>query len=427
MLLGFWKNKLFADLVALVFPLALIFLIPGLIYCFQKELYELAIYNTLAFSLLCFIAFYPKLSIKIRKTLFMICIYFVFFFLFFYIGLLGPALLYLYCAAVFGVLIFVIKQHYLWSWINTLICILICVLIYFETPASVIMGTDLIEWIVISSNLVVLSFITTTLAPIPFQGLEESLIKQVKLKEELDKEKEVMKKTLFLLEEKNNQLEQFNNLASHDLQEPLRNIHTYIELLDNRYSDQLDGRAKKYINFTLNGAKQINNLVRQMLDYSKVGLEDIAVEEVDINELVYEVVELLKINEQLETVEIEYTNLPTIRASRIGLFLVFQNLIQNALKFRKKEGRLKIEIKYEEQKNFHTFLVSDNGIGIADEYKKFIFELLKRLHSQHEIPGSGIGLASCKKIIERHQGEIWVESQLDIGSTFIFKIFKGLS
>lgn len=226
------------------------------------------------------------------------------------------------------------------------------------------------------------------------------------------------------LERSNAELEQFAFVASHDLQEPLRMITGFLAQLEKKYSDVLDERAEKYIYFATDGAKRMRQIILDLLDFSRVGRIDTEKEKIDLNVLVKEV---LSLNKKLITdtgASVHVQDLPEIVAARSPVRQLFQNLINNALKYHHHENIPEVKVSYSEVDEFWEFRVEDNGIGIKKEYDEKIFNIFQRLHGKEEFEGSGVGLAICKKIVEGHGGEIWVESEPGEGSTFYFTIAK---
>jgi PAS domain S-box-containing protein len=235
---------------------------------------------------------------------------------------------------------------------------------------------------------------------------------------------EILKRALEDLERSNTELEQFAYVASHDLQEPLRMVSSYMQLLEKRYRGSLDDDADEFIEFAVDGAKRMQILINDLLDFSRVGSRGKSFESTDsewvLERVLTNFVELIKENNATVT----HDRLPTVMADEIQLEQVFQNLLGNAIKFRS-EVPPEIHIGAERMNGEWKFSVRDNGIGIGPEYREKIFVIFKRLHSGDEYPGTGIGLAISKRIIERHGGRIWVESIPGEGSTFFFTIPAG--
>jgi signal transduction histidine kinase len=219
----------------------------------------------------------------------------------------------------------------------------------------------------------------------------------------------------------NADLEQFAYVASHDLQEPLRMVTAYTQLLAERYRGKLDDNADKFIGYASEGALRMQVLIQDLLAFSRVGRKESAGESVDCELIMKDVLQTLASSIQESGAVVTYANLPAVWADRTQMAQVFQNLIGNAIKFRGKEPSL-ISVQAEKSDQQWLFTVRDNGIGIAPEDAENIFVVFQRLHARTEYPGNGIGLAICKKIIERYGGRIWVESQAGSGSVFKFSL-----
>ncbi len=224
------------------------------------------------------------------------------------------------------------------------------------------------------------------------------------------------------LKRSNKELEQFAYVSSHDLQEPLRMVALFTQLLERRYKGKLDTDADDYINFIVEGAQRMKLLIDDLLAYSRVNTKDGEFESVDMDNVMSTVLSNLHLISEENKAEIIIDEpLPIIKGDPSQMVHIFQNLITNGIKFNDKKTP-EIHISSQINRNEWLFKVSDNGIGIATEYQEKIFEIFKRLHDRQEYPGTGIGLAICQKIIERHGGKIWVESEMGKGSTFYFNI-----
>jgi|GEM_PF-2491416 len=219
----------------------------------------------------------------------------------------------------------------------------------------------------------------------------------------------------------NNELETFAYSASHDLKEPLRAIAGFVGLLEKRYKDSLDEKAHEYIKYTIDGTKRMQELISDLLEYSKVGTKRKEFQPTDCSLILSKAILDLKAAIEESCAIVTYDNMPTIMADASQLTSLFQNLVGNAIKYRSKETP-RIHISAERRGNEDVFLVQDNGIGIDPKFKDRIFVAFQRLHTRDEYPGTGIGLAICKKIVESHGGRIWVESEPEKGSTFYFTI-----
>lgn len=227
------------------------------------------------------------------------------------------------------------------------------------------------------------------------------------------------------LQRSNDELERFAYVASHDLQSPLRTIASYLQLLEIRYKDKLDGEASEFIQYSVSGAKRMQTVIHELLNYSRISTVKKPFVKTDIEELVRDVMKGLHSNIQSSHAEIHLANLPAINAEPNQLYQLFQNLIDNSLKFIKDRTPI-INITAQEHDDVWAFTVADNGIGIKEEFREKIFEMFQRLHSQAEYPGTGVGLAICKKIVELHGGKMWIESEPGEGTTFHFTISKHL-
>ncbi|HWY21699.1 MAG TPA: ATP-binding protein [Candidatus Acidoferrum sp.] len=224
----------------------------------------------------------------------------------------------------------------------------------------------------------------------------------------------------------NADLEQFAYVASHDLQEPLRMVTAYTQLLAERYRGKLDENADKYIGYASEGAQRMQVLIQDLLAFSRVGRNNAGIGSVDCNAVMADVLQTLAPAIQESGAVITHDALPAVWADRTQLAQVFQNLVGNAIKFRGKEPPV-VSVQAEKTAQRWQFSVSDNGIGIAPEFAENIFVVFQRLHARTEYPGNGIGLAICKKIVERNGGKIWVESRAGSGSSFKFTLpFHGL-
>lgn len=251
---------------------------------------------------------------------------------------------------------------------------------------------------------------------IGFQSIVRDITERKKTENEIKEKTENLKRS-------NEELEQFAYVATHDLQEPLRTIVNFVTLLEKKYAGQLDNEADKYIRFIVNATTTMQTLIKELLYFSRIGKDD-EFESVDCNEIVKHVIDESNASIKECGARIIVSDLPVVRGNKVELQRLFQNLLSNAIKFKRKEVIPEISISSTEADDKYLFAVSDNGIGIDEQYYERIFIIFQRLHNVTEFPGTGIGLATCKKIVELHGGKIWVNSKQGQGSTFYFSIPK---
>ncbi|RED91775.1 PAS domain S-box protein [Marinoscillum furvescens] len=235
------------------------------------------------------------------------------------------------------------------------------------------------------------------------------------------KKMEEVRGNLLALELKNEELKQFNYIASHDLQEPLRTVSNFIQVIEEDFGEQLPKEVKNYLSTIDKATSRMRALVKSLLNYSRLG-QSAELVETDTNQLLEAVLQDLDSALKESNVHVEVGQLPTIKAYEVELALVFQNLLGNAIKFRKRDKPVRIQVLAEQGAQEVRFTVSDNGIGIREKDFDRIFYIFQRLHAQQKYSGDGIGLSSCKKIVEMHGGKLWVESTEGVGSDFIFTI-----
>jgi PAS domain S-box-containing protein len=221
----------------------------------------------------------------------------------------------------------------------------------------------------------------------------------------------------------NAELERFAYIASHDLQEPLRMVSSFLQLLQKRYKGQLDQRADQYIHYAVDGAERMKVLIMDLLEYSRVGSSKDSFGEVDTAVIMQEVGDVFREKIIAARARVEIDPLPKVWGDKVQLMQLFQNLLSNALKYHS-EALPSIRVHCREEAAYWLFSVADNGIGIDPQFFDKIFIIFQRLHNKSDYSGTGIGLAICKKIVERHGGRIWVESRRGEGTTFFFTISK---
>jgi signal transduction histidine kinase len=233
--------------------------------------------------------------------------------------------------------------------------------------------------------------------------------------------RKTLEESIAELARSNADLQQFAYVASHDLQEPLRMVASYTQLLARRYRGRLDSDADEFIGYAVDGANRMQRLINDLLAYSRVTSQGKVFEGVDCNELLEEVLGNLRVAAEESRAVVTHDPLPTVMADGRQLGQLFQNLISNAIKFRGEEPP-RVYVSVERRTGEWLFSVRDNGIGVDPQYAERIFVIFQRLHNREEYPGTGIGLAICKKIVERHGGRIWVASQTGQGTTVHFTL-----
>ncbi|MFC6825858.1 sensor histidine kinase [Halopelagius fulvigenes] len=234
------------------------------------------------------------------------------------------------------------------------------------------------------------------------------------------KAKVTLAETIEELEESNERLKRFAYVASHDLQEPLRMISSYLRLLERRRADELDREAREYIDFAVDGADRMREMVEGLLSYSRIDMHDPAFEPVDCNAVLEDALNDLRIRVEESDAVVSAGELPTVVGDANQLEQVFSNLISNAIKYSDEPPR--VDVTAERRGDRCVFSVADEGIGIDSEYLDQIFEIFNRLHSNEEYRGTGIGLTLCRKIVNHHGGDIWVDSEPGEGTTFYFTL-----
>ena len=249
---------------------------------------------------------------------------------------------------------------------------------------------------------------------------------QAALNQEIESKSQQITMANTILERSNEELKQFAYVASHDLQEPLRKVNAFCQLLREEYGEQLDENAQSYIRYAVDGATRMKNLVSDLLDYSRVETQGKPLEPTCAADACSEAIEDLRLAIEESNAKVTVDPLPTIQADQAQLVRLFQNLIGNAIKYRG-ESPPKVHISAQEQDLDWVISIRDNGIGMESQYYERIFVMFQRLHARDEYSGTGIGLAICKRIVDRLWGRIWVESERGVGSTFFISVPKRLN
>jgi signal transduction histidine kinase len=240
-----------------------------------------------------------------------------------------------------------------------------------------------------------------------------------------------LRKSNFLLKSYQKKIEDYNLksrefifIAAHDLKAPIRGIDSFLKIIETKNNEIWDEKDRKYFNVIFDNVTRMNKLINDLMDYCNSTTLELQYEEIDIDKLVKDVFENLTKNLKIEEAQLSTKNLPKIYSSNLAMSLIFQNLINNALNYQSINNIPKIEISCDENKNHWYLDVKDNGIGISNEYFDTIFKPFKRLHTQTEYQGSGLGLAACKKLVEKMNGEIRVESELEKGTIIKIRLPK---
>lgn len=250
----------------------------------------------------------------------------------------------------------------------------------------------------------------------------QSLSNQVMFLLDLRKKNKLLVSYQQKLQEYSSNMEAFSAMASHDLKQPLGSVQAALKIIKAKHEDLWDDTDQTFFKLINNTTTRMNLLIHDLLDYAKGGFITKEFESIDVNLLITSIFEELTENIDGHKPEINIDTMPVIKSSRTALIILFKNILSNALKYQIKGTRTQLNVKLEESNSIFTFSIEDNGIGIKPEYLKTIFEPFKRLHNQEEFDGSGLGLASCKKIVEKLNGEIWATSELNKGTTIHFTI-----
>jgi signal transduction histidine kinase len=421
------KDIIFKYTLTILLPLSTIAFGPGIVYSFHVDLPYLGIADILALISLITITLPIRIPLQVRKVIFMFIAYFIAIVAIWYVGMLGPGLILLLAACLLGIVFFSNKTAIYFAHLNLILLVLFAILLsldYFQWRNFIVREHIIEEWIAVAGNVILMSYLFAFIIPYVFKKMQSTLNEEHRLKEKLELKQLELEKTLSILHRKNEELEQFAYIASHDLQEPLRMVSSFMEKIDQKYGDILDEKGKTYLHFAVDGSKRMRKMIVDLLEYSRFQRSDNVAEIINLNEI-------LKIELELFHEQIKATNttliieqLPSIVAPKSSITSLFQNLISNALKYRKLDVPLLIEISCQENEKDYLFSVKDNGIGIDEKYHSKVFTIFQRLHREDEISGSGIGLAICKKIISDLDGTIWFESNSVDGTNFLFKLPK---
>lgn len=419
----YWRSKLFAENLVVLFPLCFIAVVPGMLYAMYKGSVVVTVLDMIVLITMGMATLMENLSLRWRKIIFLGTTYLASIILLAFIGLQGPGQIYLLASSIFGLLFTNSKYRFGYPILNTVILLGVTLAIHFgySTPANPEQATAT-AWLVVVSNTIFLSFLFAVLLSRLVDQLDKRYQAQAQLSQKLSDERNNLQKALNKLEAKSADMEQFAYFASHDLREPLRMVTAFMQQLKTKYSHQLDEKANTYIHFATDGARRMEQLIDDLLQYSRTGRSIHERELVPVNDVITEVMILLRSAIQESGAQMSIEPMPVTHASKTELRLLFQNLISNAIKYQLPGQVPQIHISARQDGPNWLFSVTDNGIGIAAENQDRIFQLFQRLQSRQQYPGSGIGLAICKKIIDMMHGRIWVESVEGEGACFKFTI-----
>ncbi|MBP5983794.1 MAG: hypothetical protein KA734_08720 [Fluviicola sp.] len=413
------RNEIFFKCLLYISPFGLFVLIPGTINAIYLHQFNVIIYSALTYIIMFMITIPSKMRINVKKTIFTLAIYNLGFQLLFREDFFVLGILYWTIANISISLLYSKKTTIIISLLNAFICLLIGFLIATNQLNS--LTIDLKNWVIISINMLFLNIIISILINQLIQNLQNVIYKEIDTGKNL-------KNSIHLLQAKNEELEHMTYVASHDLQEPLRMVTSFLTQLDKKYKEQLDQRGKQYIHFAMDGAKKMRNVMLEILAFSKIGMIDGQQEDININELVEEVLWMNRKLIQENNSQIVVDQFPIILGHKILLRTLFTNLISNAVKYKSNARISIIKVAYRDEENDHVFKISDNGIGIQPEKTEQIFLLFNRGDlNNNQIQGSGIGLAICKKITVLMNGEISVTSVYNEGCTFIVRLPKTIT
>lgn len=411
--LEYWQNRVFLFTLEIFLPL---WIIVMLFYNISELKMGGGFFRPrgfIVFFLLLLVCFSGKyLSVFVRKAIFLVTLYSISLFIILFAGPHGPGIMLLLAATIFGILFFSPRLGYTWSLIDTAICLIVAWIINKDmAPNDDLNILPLDEWFSIAFNLVFLSVLFSALLPSLIRGLGKSLDRQELLKQEL-----IIK---------NLELEHFTYYVSHDLQQPLRTVAGFVKLLDGKYSDRFDEKGMEYLRHIKQGSEHMQHMIRELLNFSKAGTNAGTNEIIELKEVVEKVERIHQQQIEAKSASIHVNSNISILANRTCIFEVMQNLVENALKYSVPGQNPVVVIEGKENPAYWEISVTDNGIGIDPSYFDKIFVIFERLHGDGQYPGTGIGLALVKKIVNKLGGEVRVVSSPGNGSSFYFTIPRG--
>lgn len=423
---AYWRDQLFITIVVYILPVSMIAYLPAMFICYRYDELYIAVYDTIAVALVLVLTLHRRMALATRKLFMISTLYLLSITLLYYLGVFGPGLIYMLSTVIFVSLVYSSRLAYLCIILNSLICILFAVGISYGllgSPTSAIYDSH--AWLGVASNHLFLSIVFAVAIHILISGFGETLANEIELKKRLIKETEMSASRVKELKLKNEEMEQFTYIASHDLQEPLNSISGIVEVLKLDGIRQDEKGYSQSLSFIATSVDRLRGLIKGLLDYSKIGRQ-IKLETIDCQKLIERVLEDLQAALQQAhakiIIDVSIRQLPPLSVYPLEFNQLFQNLISNAVKFRKRNIDPEVHIKVVGVAGGWQFSIEDNGIGIDNLYLEKIFVIFKRVHGSEAYDGNGIGLAFCKKIVEMHGGRIWVESVQGQGSKFFFTL-----
>lgn len=417
--LEYLRIIIFYKSVIYILPFAFFVLIPGIVFSIQNGQNYVAIFDIVTYFSILSLVFINTVNVKIKKIIFTVLLYHLSLQLFFQLDSTTIGMMYWLITNISIVLLYSKSVTLIIGIINFFLCAIIGMLIHFGYfHIYYLSNTEMVEWISISLNMLFLNIMVSILVDHVLVKLQQVIFNQNDTREDLEK-------SVKLLQNKNDELEHMTYVASHDLQEPLRMVTSFLTQLDVKYKDQLDNRGKQYIHFAMNGAVKMREVMLEILAFSKIGMDESQIELIHLNELVDEVLWMNRKLIQDNNSQIIIRQLPEMLGHKILLRTLFTNLISNAVKYKSNTRISIVKLTCVIEENDYVFKIIDNGIGIPDEKKDQIFQLFNRGDvNKNQVQGSGIGLAICKKITLLMNGEISVSSVHNEGCTFTVRLPK---
>lgn len=388
--------------------------------------YFLMTFDIIAFFILLLLGFSKMISLKWKKILLITLVYLLAMMIMLELGSFGPGLMYLVASGVFIALLFPSQD----SWYGLLIGFIVCAFFGLQTNYHFIPGftgerLDFMGWFAIAINLVFINGVIAKVVPVLFEKMQQSIDARHQVENMLLVKQAELNSIVQELEIKNANLNQLITGVSEDLQDPLRNIISFMENLKRKYVGKLDERAHQYIDFAIGGGHKMRDIILGLLEIAKIGKKREDSEYFHVDEIVQKVLLLQRKSIQNSNAKIEFGELPMIFAPKTYLLQVFNELISNSLKFCDPDNFPVVKISYQEADCWWQFAVKDNGIGFDSSDGKDPFTIFSKLHLSNEKQGFGIGLALVRKILENLQGSVWAESTPGQGSVFYLKIPKA--